>query len=406
MKFAYFVLPHIGGTYTVFKQLRKGLAAYGIDVQWLGFGQSNPLHNPEWRSEASFGGMIEAPHASSEQEQARLVAAAVLTGGFDGVFVNVLTDRIQMNIARYLPADIMRFMIVHNITPGTYAAAVAIRDHVHATIGVSERCRNDLVEKYHFDDERTFVIPNAIDTGPFKGKERISRRGNLRALFVGRIEDASKGVFWLPGILENSPPSVTLTVAGNGPDLEQLRSKMSRQADRVTFLGTVAPHSVPDLLNSHDVLLMPSRYEGYPLTLIEAMAAGCVPIVSQIRGVTDTIVTDGSSGFLFPVGARSEAARIVSKLQMEPGTLASASAAARSAAEQAFTLETMATRYNDVIERIHSKTPAIAAPLDLDDWSFPQGLRPGLRTYVPRPVKNWLRVMRERYRYTPFGALR
>ena len=36
MKFAYFVRPHIGGTYTVFKQLRKGLAMHGIDVHWLG----------------------------------------------------------------------------------------------------------------------------------------------------------------------------------------------------------------------------------------------------------------------------------------------------------------------------------------------------------------------------------
>lgn len=36
MKLAYFVIPHIGGTYSVFKHLRKGLAAYDIDVRWLG----------------------------------------------------------------------------------------------------------------------------------------------------------------------------------------------------------------------------------------------------------------------------------------------------------------------------------------------------------------------------------
>ncbi|CAN7612475.1 glycosyltransferase family 4 protein [Phyllobacterium sp. LjRoot231] len=405
MKFAYFVLPHIGGTYTVFKQLRKGLAMHGIDVHWLGFGKSNPLVNPEWQSEAAFGTMVEAPEAADEQAQARLVAAAVRNGGFDGIFVNVLTDRVQMNIARYLPANIMRIMIVHNITPGTYAAAVAIKDHVHATIGVSERCRGDLVEKYKFDKERTFVIPNAIDIEPFIGKKRGSRdETGLRMLSLGRIEDASKGVFWLPGIMDKSPASVRLTIAGNGPDLEQLKRKLSHHKERVTFLGAVQPDRIPQLLLDHDVLVMPSRFEGYPMTLIEAMAAGCVPIVSHIQGVTDTIVIDKNSGFLFPVGDHTEAARIISKLNADPAKLASASSAAREAAEQAFTFEGMASQYHHVIERVTTTRPHISAPLDLDDWSFPRGLRSGLRTYVPRPVKNWLRVMRERYRYTPFGS--
>ncbi len=404
MKFAYFVRPHIGGTYTVFKQLRKGLAMHGIDVHWLGFEQSNPLL-PEWQSETAFGTMVEAPEAADEQEQARLVASAVQNGGFDGVFVNVLTDRIQMNIARYLPAEIMRIMIVHNITPGTYAAAVAIKDHVHATIGVSERCRRDLVEKYKFDRERTFVIPNAIDIEPFTAMKRVSREAHgLRMLSLGRIEDASKGVFWLPGIMDNSPASVSLTIAGNGPDLEQLRRKLSHHKERVTFLGPVQPDRIPQLLLEHDVLIMPSRFEGYPMTLIEAMASGCVPIVSHIHGVTDTIVADKKSGFLFPVGDHAEAARIISELNADPAKLASASFAARKAAEHAFTFEGMASRYYHVIDRVAATGPDIAAPLDLNDWSFPRGLRSGLRTYVPRPVKNWLRVMRERYRHTPFGS--
>ncbi|MEK1886684.1 MAG: glycosyltransferase family 4 protein [Phyllobacterium sp.] len=408
MKFAYFVVPHIGGTYTVFKQLRKGLVDYGIDVRWLGFGGKDPTKSPEWKSEAGIGTMVETPETLDECEQARCLAAAVLEGGFDGVFVNVLANRTQMNIARYLPKHILRIMIVHNITPGTYEAAGAIRDHVHATIGVSERCRTDLVERYRFDEDRTFVIPNAIDITPYKGMRPASRGegDNLKTLFLGRIEDSSKGVFWLPTILDNSPSSVRMTIAGNGPDLEQLRNRMSRHSERVTFLGAVSPDRVPDLLHSHDALVMPSRFEGYPLTLIEAMAAGCVPIVSHIRGVTDTIVKNGSNGFLFPVGDCQAAGRLVARLQGDRAEFASASGAARQIAEQSFTVEGMASRYYNVISRMRVKRPVLAPALDLDDWALPRGLRPGLRTYLPKPVKNWLRVVRERYRYTPFGATR
>jgi glycosyltransferase involved in cell wall biosynthesis len=408
MKFAYFVRPHIGGTYTVFKQLRQGLAAFGIEVCWLAMGESETLEQPEWFPDFALGNTVNINGVATERDQAKVLAKAIEDGGFDGIFVNVLSDRVQTNIARYLPATIIRIMIVHNITPGTYAAAVAIRDHVHATIGVSERCRRDLVERYRFDEDRTFAIPNAIDIAPFKGSGVASRveTSNLRTLFLGRIEDSSKGVFWLPVILDSSPPSVRMTIAGSGPDLDQLKKKMSRHSDRVTFLGAVQPDRIPALLNSHDALVMPSRFEGYPLSLIEAMAAGCVPIVSHIQGVTDTMVTDGSSGFLFPVGDCREAARIISRLQTQRDLFASASDAARSAAEQAFALEGMANRYYDVLNRMKTKRPVLAPPLDLDNWSVPRGLRPGLRTYVPQPIKNWLRVVGERYRYTPFGATR
>ncbi|MGH6860489.1 MAG: glycosyltransferase, partial [Phyllobacterium sp.] len=131
--------------------------------------------------------------------------------------------------------------------------------------------------------------------------------------------------------------------------------------------------------------------------LIEAMAAGCVPIVSRIQGVTDTIVDDGKNGFLFAIGDRRSAARIISRLCAEPDALASASAAARRVAGHAFTLDKMAGRYHDVIHCLSEARPRIAPQLDLDAWSMPRGFQPGLRTYVPRPIKNWLRVMRERY---------
>lgn len=397
MKFAYFVRPHIGGTYTVFKQLREGLANFGIEICWLAMGHSETRNDPMWFPELAFGTSIDTSDLHTERDQAKALAAALIQGGYNGVFINVLSDLVPTNIARYLPENIMRIMIVHNITPGTYAAAVAIRDHVHATVAVSERCCRDLVEKYKFSKERTCVIPNAINPEIFRANARKpSDETKLRMIFLGRIEDASKGVFWLPGIMGKLPESVSLTVAGNGPDLEKLKRNMVPYENRVAFLGAVPPSHIPDLLLGHDVLIMPSRFEGYPLTLIEAMAAGCVPIVSRIQGVTDTIVTHGFNGFLFPVGGRREAAGIVSRLCVQPGLLASVSAAARSVAEQAFTLDGMAHRYYDVINRVGQEKPCISAQLDLDAWSIPSGFRPGLRAYVPRPIKNWLRIVLER----------
>ncbi|MEO9339265.1 glycosyltransferase family 4 protein [Mesorhizobium sp. SB112] len=397
MRFAYFCLPHIGGTYSVFKQLRKGLAPHGIDVTWLGAGRTEAFSDPLWRSELELGTSIDPAGVLSQNELASALINALRSGGYDGVFVNVLADRVQTNLMRYLPEDLLRVMIVHNITPGTYAAACSIRDNVHATVGVSERCAQDLITRFGFASGQTVAIPNAVDVEAYEHIERQPReRGKMRMVFLGRVEDASKGVFWLPKLLGRLPGNITLTVAGDGPDLPKLKQEMQQHRSRVTFAGRVAPEDVPELLAAHDLLIMPSRYEGFGITLVEAMAAGCVPVVSRIRGVTDTIVDHEKNGLLFTMGSMDEAASQILGLSKNPKKLDEMAKAAQIKAATGFSLEAMATRYAHIIGKISQRRPAVAPQLPLEQWSLPAGLRPGLRTYLPPRVKNWLRLVKER----------
>lgn len=397
MKFAYFVRPHIGGTYSVFKQLRAGLAEKDVDVHWMSIDSPGSVHDDQWLPEFSYGSLVQVHGGMTERDQAETLVQALEDGGFDGIFINVLSERILTNIARYLPEKFLRIMIVHNITAGTYSAAKAIRNHVHATIGVSERIRSDLVRKLDFPAHRTFVIPHAAGSSSTRDIRREANMSDiLRLIFLGRIEDASKGVFWLPEILSHLPQTVHLTVAGDGPDLGNLKDKLSPHLHRVTFLGAVHPEKVHNLLLQHDVLIMPSRYEGFGLTITEAMSAGCIPVVSRIRGVTDTIIDDGTNGFLFPIGNSREAAQIVAQIHSNAETAQWLSDAAQCKADATFTLEIMAERYLNVIRNVKADPINIAAPLRMEEWAMPRGLRSGLRTLVPRPLKNWLRVVRER----------
>lgn len=398
MKFAFFVLPHEGGTYSVFKSLRAGLAEHGIEVRWFSHCAENYNLPPAMQQEAAFGHLLALPAGLTDRICAKRIAGAIEEGGFDGVFINVLGDRLQTNIARYLPENILRIMIVHNITPGTYAAARSIRDYAHATIGVSQRCRVDLIRNHAFPAERTHAIENSVDVAAFSegAANRSSADEALRCLFVGRIEDASKGVLWLREILDGLPESVKLTVAGDGPDLTKLKRRLASHSERVDYLGAVHRDRIPSLVSKHDVLIMPSRYEGFGMTLIEAMAGGCVPVVSHIRGVTDTIVDDGTTGVLFPVGNYRMAAQAVARLNADRSRLARMSDAARDAALERYDIRLMADRYHEVIRSLLIEAPPLPPLLDIDDWAIPAGLRPGLRTFVPLPLKNWLRVLRER----------
>lgn len=393
MRFASFVHPHIGGTFTAYLRLREGLAPHGVDMWWLdvGEGARRAFEAPEWAEHRAYG--LRIPDAPTPKQLVAEVLAAVERERLDGVVVNVLTDPVLTSVARYLPERVVRLMVVHNITPGTYEAARAVRDHVHCTIGVSPRIRDDLVAQYGFDARRTRWVPNGSTPPPDRPRE--PRTGPLRLLFVGRVEDASKGVFFLPRIMRELPPEIRLTIAGDGPDLSRLKRLCVPLGDRVRFLGAVQPDAVPDLFLSHDALLVPSRFEGYGMVVVDAMACGCVPIVSRIRGVTDMIVDHGVDGALFEIGDVKAAAEAVAALDRSPQTLAAMSARATQLSSRMGSIAAMGQGYADAI-RDCGALPLPSPPLKLEEWRLPRGLRRSLRSYLPASVKNMLRTVRER----------
>lgn len=399
MKFAYFGIPHTGGTWTVFTSLRNGLAPLGVEVEWLGTGPAAQaaLNNPVW-SAFKGAGKVVAPAETDESRRGRaLVEYLENAPDLDGVFVNVLAGRVETNAMRYLSDHLRRIMIVHSITPGTYGAARTIRDHVHAAIGVSPRIQDDLINRHGFPTELTHAIPNAVDLRPFRDSPSQRCRGEpLRLLYLGRVIDSDKGVFWLPQLINKITPGlVELTIVGDGPDLPALKDQFAVMNAPVSFPGRVSPDQVPEIMASHDAFIFPSRFEGLGLSLVEAMAAGCVPVATRIKGVTDFVVTHGRDGFLFPMGDMSAAAQAIEQLARDTSTLERMSQAARGSVQDRFDLNTMASAYKDVMHSVVMQPRTLREPLSLDSWKYPPGLRKGLRSYLPTGVKNYLRGLRE-----------
>jgi glycosyltransferase involved in cell wall biosynthesis len=407
MKCAYFVRPHLGGTYSVFTRLCSSLKENGVELRWLAAGAAGetialPPEGHGLQDTLRKGDAIDQMGVLDEQTRARRMIAFLRENDFKAVFVNVLSSRFETNLVRYLPEDILRVMIVHNITPGTYAAAREIRDHVHATVGVSQRCRDDLVRNYGFDPQRILVIPHGLNRVP-KDRPvapRMVAHRPLRLLYLGRIEDNSKGVFWLPQILRELRCPYQLTVAGDGPDLTELRHRLSEFGDKVTFTSWVAPADIPWLVSEHDLMIMPSRFEGFGLTLIEAMSQGCPAVVSRIAGVTDLIVTHGEDGLLFAVGDSKQAARHIDLLAANPLLRVKMAKAAMVKVALAFDNDRVGKSYAALLDNLAANPPDIAPALPMAQWTMPKALHSSLRSRLPKPVKNWLREMRERLNAT------
>jgi glycosyltransferase involved in cell wall biosynthesis len=164
---------------------------------------------------------------------------------------------------------------------------------------------------------------------------------------------------------------------------------MAARHVRFSLPGWVEREGVFDLLRQNDVFISTSRFEGMPLALIEAMAAGLVPIVTRIRGVTDRVIESGANGFLFEHGDVSDARKKVSLLLDNPALRSDISNSARSSASQLFRASTMVSHYAAVLAGIKDAGLA-TAPLDISDWSIPRRLGPGLRSLLPSFIRRKL----------------
>ena len=186
-----------------------------------------------------------------------------------------------------------------------------LRRWTDAAIAVSESVREFMIHGRFIPAERVHVIGNGVDLERFGSPDRQAAAAARRMLdipeghrLVGTVTRlrAEKGPeFFLramPRILEELP-SVTFLVVGDGPlreSLEALAKELGVER-RARFLGFRT--DVPELLGLLDVLVISSLTEGFPLSLVEGMAAGCPVVATRVGGMPE-VARDGDSVLFVP----------------------------------------------------------------------------------------------------------
>jgi glycosyltransferase involved in cell wall biosynthesis len=143
-----------------------------------------------------------------------------------------------------------------------------------------------------------------------------------------------------------------LVVIGDGklrPELER-RAAYLRLGDRVKFLGT--RNDVPDALSAADVFLMFSRWEGFPLSVLEAMAAG-KPVIASAAGDVSHIVVDGETGIIVPIDDVPALERSVVLLASHPDVRRRMGSRGRERVTCRFSAASMAASYARLYDEIN-----------------------------------------------------
>jgi glycosyltransferase involved in cell wall biosynthesis len=166
------------------------------------------------------------------------------------------------------------------------------------------------------------VIPNGINVSRFTPEGSVSNlvtSGVKTVLFVGRLTDGKRPADAIDAVarIRETHPEVKLYIAGDGEKRHSLESLVESRnlSAAVTFLGQVAYDEMPALYRAADVLVLPSRTEGMPRTILEALATGTPVVTSdlpQLRSLTDV------AGYVAPVGDTDAIAEGISSVLGRP----------------------------------------------------------------------------------------
>lgn len=185
-------------------------------------------------------------------------------------------------------------------------APLSYLDRYSRVWAISHAVETDIQSRYALPST---IVYNGVAT------QRITQRiappampSTFKLIQVGRLVSQIKGQDMLidavAALVKNRGLDIDLTIVGEGPSREQLvqQATQSQIQGRVHFLGNKSRQWIYSHLADYDILVQPSRIEGFGLTLVEGMAAGIPVIASTTPGLLE-VLDDGQRGTTFTTGS-------------------------------------------------------------------------------------------------------
>jgi glycosyltransferase involved in cell wall biosynthesis len=296
----------------------------------------------------------------------------------------------SFEMLRLAPPSVARIGLVQADDAAVYAMAAQYADSLDAIVGVSAQICERLRADPRFAGVRVAAIPYGIAFEPPSPRPERPAHEPLRVLYLGRLIEEQKRISRIVELvqrLEKAGARVHFTIAGNGRDEATVRGALA--ASRIVDLrGPIANREVPALLREHDVYVLLSDFEGLPLSLLEAMGEGLVPVVSDLPSGLAEVVT-AETGLRVPVGDVAAAEAAILGLAGDRPRLHRLSENAARLARSRYSAERMVSEYLALIDSIAPREtplwpPAVQIPA-------PRGLRPWLYRGWPRSLRRVLK---------------
>jgi glycosyltransferase involved in cell wall biosynthesis len=211
-----------------------------------------------------------------------------------------------------------------------------VRPLTTVTVCVAEQQRAIGLAAGTCDAEHTVVIPNAVEAATAPRADANGRRPVVVA--VGRLKAPKDFLTLVRALVQLPRGSCEALLVGDGPDRPTLEEEIKALglSEHVHLAGE--RHDVPELLAAADVFVLPSRSEGMPVSVLEAMAAGLPVVASRVGGVPE-LVADERTGILVEPGDADALAAALVRLVGDPGLRRELGGAGRARVEERFDVD-------------------------------------------------------------------
>jgi glycosyltransferase involved in cell wall biosynthesis len=206
--------------------------------------------------------------------------------------------------------------ILHGDYPYYYELAQKYAGIIDKFIAVSNFIAEKLKGLLPERESDILYLKNIISPPPPKTSN--IRNKTLSAIFVGRLSE-EKGYFDLEKIdnlLHSQNILINWTIIGNKLYDEERYSWLNKA--NVKCLGPLCNSKTLAEYHKHDLFILPTKAEGLGMVIIEAMKAGCIPLVSKLDAGIPEFVIQNKTGFMIPVGDIEEYCNIIIKLHKIP----------------------------------------------------------------------------------------
>lgn len=217
---------------------------------------------------------------------------------------------------------------------------------------VLSRKEKDAIEK-EYGAANVTVLPNCVDLLEPRNFERGNYNDEtLHILYLGRIEP-NKGVDYMlraAGQLKKNGVKFMLHIAGKDQCQDYYVPRFQYSlTENFIYEGVVTGTAKTELLKKCQVFLLPSFYEGLPMSLLEAMSFGEVPVVTNVGSIGE-VVNDGENGLFVAVKDSETIVDVISRLSEDRGMLHFFSTKAKSTILQNFSPEEYVSKLNSIYE--------------------------------------------------------
>lgn len=220
----------------------------------------------------------------------RILLNFLRTNNFDVIHVNGNSSTMGLELFVAKLAKIpLRISHCHNTKTGYPLLNKLLKPIFNSSVNCRMACSQE-AGKWLYGKKKFFIIDNGINLNEYfpssTSREKIRERYNLTAndfvlINVGYF-NYQKNQFFLIDVISSLPSNYKLILVGEGTNLLKIKKVVEQKnlKNRVIFVGAV--NNVNEFLSAADVFLLPSRYEGFPFSLVEAQAAGLPCVVSNI----------------------------------------------------------------------------------------------------------------------------